>query len=171
MSQFVSEQFGDHHDASTFDSGVPDLDDWLRKSARDSDGRAITRTYVWHGDGEVVAYYSLMPYLIERGTLSGKQGRGLPDAIPCYLLAKLALSVDLQGRRLGAALLAEALSRAVDAAASVGGRFVVADAIDDQAASFYARMGFGELPGQPDRLVLRVKDIQRLRSSVADEPA
>src|SRR5438445_126237 len=76
---FVCEAFADVHDTSAFDSGQPALDDWLRKSARDSDGRNLTRTYVWHrGDQIVVAYYTLMPYIIEREALSTRQGRGLP---------------------------------------------------------------------------------------------
>ena len=80
---FVCEVFADGHYASAFESGQPTLDNWLRKSARNSDGRNLTRTYIWHrGDGVVIGYYTLMPYFIERETLSKKQGRGLPGSVP-----------------------------------------------------------------------------------------
>jgi hypothetical protein len=37
----------------------------------------------WHaGDDVVVAYSSLMPFVIERETLTKKQGRGLVDHVP-----------------------------------------------------------------------------------------
>ena len=90
--EFVCEAFAEGHDASEFRSGIAILDDWLRDSARDSDGRNLTRTYVWHrNDSVVVAYYALMPFFIERATLGKRQSRGLPDRIPCYLIRALRL--------------------------------------------------------------------------------
>lgn len=162
MIDFVCDVLDDSHDLSSFDSTKPALDEWLRKSARDSDGRNLTRTYVWHlGDGIAVAYFTLMPYLIERETLTRKQGRGLPDAISCYLIARLALDKSLQGtgEKLGSQLLASALTRAATSAKAAGGRYVVVDAIDDEAASYYRHHGFEPIDGRPDRLVLPVKAV------------
>jgi GNAT superfamily N-acetyltransferase len=160
--EFVCEVLTDTHDSSGFDSGRPTLDDWLRKSARDSDGRNLTRTYIWHrGDGVVLAYYTLMPYFIERQTLSGKQGRGLPDRISAYLIARLALDRALHGQRLGSQLLASALTRAAIGSRDLGGRYVIVDAIDDQAASFYVHHGFEPIAERPDRLVLPTKALDQ----------
>lgn len=159
--EFVCEVFVDSHDASAFHSGQPTLDDWLRKSARDSDGRNLTRTYIWHrGDGVVLAYYTLMPYFIERNTLDKKQGRGLPDRIPCYLIARLALHEDLQHHRLGSQLLASALTRAAIGSRDLGGRYVIVDAIDDVAESFYRQHGFEPVPGREHRLLLSTKALE-----------
>jgi GNAT superfamily N-acetyltransferase len=156
--EFVCEVFADGHDTSSFESGQPTLDDWLRRSARDSDGRNLTRTYVWHrGDGVVAAYYTLMPYFIERESLGKKQGRGLPDRIPCYLIARLALHTGLHGSGLGSQLLASALARAAAGARQLGGRYVIVDAIDAGAAAFYRRHGFQPIPTRPDRLLLPTK--------------
>ena len=155
---FVCEVLSDAHDTATFESTQPILDDWLRKSARDSDGRNLTRTYVWHrGDNVVVAYYTLMPYFIERETLTKKQARDLTDRISCYLIARLVLEQSLHRQRLGSHLLASALSRAAVGARDLGGRYVIVDAIDDPAASFYRHHGFEPIPGRPDRLVLPTK--------------
>lgn len=158
---FVCEVLADHHDSSSFDSTHPALDDWLRRAARDSDGRNLTRTYVWNcGDGVVVAYYVLMPYFIERETLTRNQARGLPDRIPGYLIARLALDRTLHGQRLGSQLLASALTRAALGARELGGRYVVVDAIDDAAASFYRHHGFEPIEGRPDRLILATKRLE-----------
>lgn len=157
---FVCEVFGDGHDASGFESGQSALDEWLRKTARDSDGRNLTRTYVFHrGDRFVVAYYTLMPYLIERDTLNSKQGRGLIDRIPCYLIARLALHRELHGKGLGSHVLASALTRAAVAAQDLGGRFVVVDAIDDAAASFYRHHGFEQIGDDEHRLLLATRTL------------
>ena len=160
--EFVCEVFADGHDTAAFDSGQPGLDDWLRKSARDSDGRDLTRTYVWHrGEGIVVAYYTLMPYFIERETLGKKQGRGLPDRIPCYLMARLALHRELHGNGLGSQLLASALAKAATGSRDLGGRYVVVDAIDDAAASFYRHHGFEPIPTREHRLLLSTKALEK----------
>lgn len=160
--EFTSEAFGDAHDASAFDSGQPALDDWLRMSARRSDGRNLTRTYVWHqGDNVVVAYFSLMPFVIERETLTKKQGRGLVDHIPCYLIARLALHRDLHAQGLGSHVLADALTKAAAAARTVGGRLVVVDAIDEAAESFYRHHGFEPIATDARRLVLPTKALDQ----------
>jgi GNAT superfamily N-acetyltransferase len=158
---FVCEVLADGHDTASFDSTQPALADWLRKSARGSDGRNLTRTYVWHrGDGVVVAYYTLMPCFIERASLSKRQARGLPEHISCYLIARLALDRSLQGQSLGSQLLASALTRAAEGARTLGGRFVIVDAIDDDAAAFYVHHGFEPIPGRPDRLLLPTKALE-----------
>jgi GNAT superfamily N-acetyltransferase len=157
---FICERLGADHDIGAFDSGVASLDDWLRTSARDSDGRNLTRTWIWHtGDRRVVAYYTVAPYFIERATLTGKQARGLPDRIPCYLLARLALDRTLHSQGLGSQLLASALLRVAAGASELGGRLVVVDAIDEAAAAFYRHHGFTEIADTPDRLVLPTKRI------------
>lgn len=158
---FVGEVLADGHDTSTFDSTQPTLDSWLRKSARDSDRRNLTRTYVWHrGNGVVVAHYTLMPYFIERASLSPKHARGLPDRISCYLIARLALDRTLHHQGLGSQLLVSALTRAAVGARDLGGRYVIVDAIDEGAASFYVHHGFEPMPGHPDRLLLLTKVLQ-----------
>ena len=56
-------------------------------------------------------------------------------------------------------MLHDALSRAVAASQQAGGRYVVVDAIDDNARQFYEHHGFATTP-RPDRLVRKVSDIE-----------
>jgi len=171
VPEYLCEALASRHVLEGFSCGEPQLDDWLLKSARDSDGRRITRTYVWHaGDDHVVAYYALTPYFIERTTVAKGQAGGLPDRIPCYLLAKLALDRTLSGGGLGTQLLASALENAAQAALTAGGRFVVVDALTPDAATFYEHHGFIQVPGVPDRLILPIKDILRFLEGVEPAP-
>lgn len=136
-----------------------DLNRWLREHARASHARRTARTFVWHrGDLSVVAYYSLAAHLLQRQELPPSIGRGGPRQIPAVLLARLALDRSLHGQGLGAALLAEALDRMVAATEIVAARFVVVDAIDERAASFYEHHGFRRIP-ETQRLLAKLADI------------
>jgi GNAT superfamily N-acetyltransferase len=156
---FVSEALHQHHLCAQFRSGKPVLDEWLARHALDAERRRTARTFVWHHeDGAVVAYYSLAAHLIIRDDLPRTIGRGNPAQIPALLLARLALDVTLHGQGHGGTLLAEAMSRAVLAAESAGARFVVVDAIDEDAARFYQHHGFRAIP-DTRRLIQKVSDI------------
>jgi GNAT superfamily N-acetyltransferase len=156
---FVCERFTDAHDASAFDSGEAELDDWLRKEAATSAARNITRTYVWHERGRVVAYYAVMPHTIDADDLPRRRRGGQSGTVPCYLIAKLALDRSLQGQSLGSQLLASAATRLAAGGDELGGRFIVVDALHERAASFYVHHGFSPLPGVEGRLVLAMKDV------------
>jgi GNAT superfamily N-acetyltransferase len=157
---FLTEAINGGHRLTAFDCGKPELDLWLRDSARHAENHRTARTFVWHaGDRVVMAYFSLAAHLIERDELSKKLARGNPAQIPAVLLARLALDKTLHGRGLGGVLLSDALSRAVLAGTSVGCRFVVVDAIDNGAAAFYQAYGFTPVPNEPHRLVRKVSDI------------
>ena len=72
------------------------------------------------------------------------------------LLGRLAIAKDRQGERLGAILLADALRRAFESASTVGSSMVIADALDEAVAGFYAAHGFVRLPDSL-RLVLPMR--------------
>jgi GNAT superfamily N-acetyltransferase len=157
---FVTQPFGDQHKLTGFDCGKPELDLWLRNSARHTERYRTSRTFVWHtGDDVVVAYYSLAAHLIGRAVLPRGLAHGAPEQIPAVLLARLALDKTLHGRGLGGVLLADALRKAVEAGLRVGVRFVVVDAIDDQAAGFFGAHGFKPIPNDPHRLVRKASSI------------
>ena len=66
--------------------------------------------------------------------------------VSCTLIGRLAVARDQQGRRLGSVLLADALQRAFESANTVRLSMVIADALDEAAAGFYAAYGFMRLP-------------------------
>lgn len=148
-------------DLDTFRSGNPSLDDWLLRHAQNATGHG-TRTFVAVDDDDrVVGYFSVVPHLVGRAEAPGRIARGAPREIPAILLAKLALSEDMQGRGLGSELLVLALDLVLDAALVAGGKVVVVDAIDDEAVAFYEHHDFIPLPHRPDRLVMKLSTVAR----------
>jgi GNAT superfamily N-acetyltransferase len=63
------------------------------------------------------------------------------------MLRELAVTEEWQGRGLGSILLADALRRAFHAADTVSAAMLVANAVNEAAARFYAAHGFKRLPG------------------------
>jgi GNAT superfamily N-acetyltransferase len=130
----------------------------------------VARTYVWADDDAVVwAYFSLAPDKVQRADLPRAIGRGDPDEIPAVLIGKLALHHALRSRGLGRQLLVDALSRAVSAVEIVSGRYIVVDAIDEDAVAFYRRYGFTPLPApSASRLIMKSSDAS---ASLAARPS
>jgi GNAT superfamily N-acetyltransferase len=157
--RFVAEQLSEAHQLGGFSSGQPELDRWLAEHALDAAERRTARTFVWHrGDHVVVGYYSLTAHLLQRQDPPRSLGRGGPRQIPAVLLARLALDQSLQAQGLGGALLAEALERVLAVTETIAARFVVVDAIDEDAARFYEHHGYRPIPGTL-RLVQKISDV------------
>jgi len=134
------------HDISTFRNGKHAvLDDWLRHRALASEGLSA-RTYVVCAPEQlsrVVGYYAVSTAMEQRIALpNAKLRRGMPEQVPLLLIGRLAIDASYRGRRVGTALLSDALRRCLAAADIVGARGVLAHAIDDEAVHFYQRCGF-----------------------------
>ncbi|MGB2711244.1 MAG: hypothetical protein WBC33_06980 [Conexibacter sp.] len=156
------EPLADGHDLDAFTCGQPALDTWLREHAYRA-ARQGTRTYLLIEDKteSVVGYFAISPHLIEREEAPRRIGRGAPRQIPAILLAKLALHERLHRQGLSAELLIRALTTIVTAARSAGGRIVIVDAIDDNAASFYCAHDFESTPNDPHRLILKLSTVAK----------
>lgn len=140
------------HKLAAFDSGVAQLDDWLKSHAASAEARRTSRTWVWtEADERVIGYYTLAANKVAREQLPTTVARGGPAEVPAILIGKLALDQSFAGRGLGSLLLADALQRVVGATSTVGARVVVVDAISESAATFYEHHGFRRAP---DSLVL-----------------
>lgn len=157
MTRWVTEALNEGHDLSTFDSGQPSLDAWLRDHARRAARSGTARSYVWvePGHAEVTAYYAVAPTEVRREGVPRAMTGGV-SVIPAYLLARLALDRRVQGQGLGSQLLVDALEVIVAAAERAAGRLVVVDAIDEAAEAFYRHHDFVPVRGTPGRLVMKV---------------
>ena len=145
------------HDISQFSAGVPTLDAWLRGKARLNEARGGARTYVACDGDRVVGFYSLAASSVERGRMSSRVGRNMPDPIPVILLGQLAVDEAYRGRRPGSDLLVDAAGRSLAAAGTVGARAIIVQAIDERARAFYERFGFRPFSGrEPLMLALRI---------------
>lgn len=150
-----------HHQLDRFDSGNEELDAWLHRHALTGQQMDTARTFLLVEADEIIGYFSLTMGSVLRADAPAKLVRGLPAyPVGMVLLARLAIDRSRQRAGMGARLLAEALRKAVDAGEAAAARLVVVDAIDDNAARFYARHGFVATPEHPLRLYRRMKDIR-----------
>jgi len=141
------------HDVSEFDCGKPTLDHWLKTRALSNQEKGFTAVLVVHEAGRVVGYYGLAPTAVVPNALPRSIRTGQPpDPVPCLLLGQLATDVAWAGRGIGTGLVKHALERCVAAAKLVGGRALMVNAVDLEAAAFWKRRGF--LVSKDDPLIL-----------------
>ena len=85
------------HAIEDFDSGVPVLDDWLRKRALNNQALGASHTYVvCADDNRVVGYYCISAGSVAHAQSSGALRRNMPDPIPVVVMGRLA--IDRLGR-------------------------------------------------------------------------
>lgn len=141
------------HDVSGFSCGKPSLDRWLKTRALSNQEKGFTAVMVVHEANRVVGYYGLAPTAVLPATVPRSIRTGQPpDPVPCLLLGQLATDQDHRGRGIGTGLLKHALQRCVTAARLIGGRALIVNAVDTEAADFWKRRGFA--PSKDDPLIL-----------------
>jgi GNAT superfamily N-acetyltransferase len=152
----------DSHDVTTFYSGEPALDDWLKRRALANQASGASRTYVLCQDTRVVAYYALASGAIAVSSTPGRFRRNMPNPIPVVVLARLAVDKDWQGRGIGRGLFRDATLRVAQAADVIGIRGIVVHAISENARSFYLAIGFDPSPLERMTLMVTLADIRAI---------
>ncbi|MGH3914560.1 MAG: GNAT family N-acetyltransferase [Pseudonocardiaceae bacterium] len=94
-----------------FDSGAPELDEWLEPYSWQNQRANNTVTYGTVLDGRVVGYYAIAVSSVARELALVAVVKGASRHVPCPLLARLAVDRDMQGYGLGRDLLVDALKR------------------------------------------------------------
>lgn len=161
-----------NHDRIGFDCGVEPLNVWLKQTALQHQSKGISRTFVAIpnddealqtyqslgydaiGSPTILGFYALASAFILIEDLPQALAKRYPRQIPVTRLGRLAIRADLQGQGLGQLLLADAISRARNAAQAVGSAGIVVDAKDDGAARFYQHHGFVICDRDPIKLFL-----------------
>ena len=144
------------HDRSKFDSGSPDLDEWLRRYSTQNRRRNTAATWVITDiDSVVLAYVSLAMTSIGRGDAPLPVAKHAPDPVPALLIGRLAVDRSRTSLGVGTALVAHVLATAVDLNDRAACRAVVVSALDDAARSWWERLGFHPFdPADHDNLDL-----------------
>jgi GNAT superfamily N-acetyltransferase len=145
------------HRLDDFECGEATLDDWLKRRALPNQSTGASRTFVVLDDGgHVRGYYALAAGAVSLQLATGGVRRNMPDPIPVMVLARLAVDRSAQGKHLGAALLRDAVNRAVAVSQNAGVRALLVHALHDKAKQFYAHYGFQPSPTHPMTLMLRL---------------
>ncbi|MDM0075210.1 GNAT family N-acetyltransferase [Variovorax sp. J2P1-59] len=145
------------HALGEFESGEASLDTWLQRRALANQASGASRTFVvTDKDGRVFGYYAMAAGAVAHQMATTGVRRNMPDPIPVMVLGRLAVDRRVQGVKLGAAMLQDAVFRAVTVSQNAGVRALLVHALHDRAKAFYEHYGFQESPGHPLTLMLRL---------------
>lgn len=155
------EKLNRSHAVETFTCGQPDLDRFLIRHALRAQQSNSSQTYVGLNGSEVVGFYTIVAGEVHHADAPERVVKGMPrHPIPVLVLARLAVHINAQGRRIGSGLLLDALGRTLQVADIIGVRALAVHAKDDQAVAFYKHFGFTPAPTDPRHLFMIIKDIQ-----------
>ena len=160
MALTAPQPIDESHDTGAFDSGVPILDEWLKRRARANQASGASRTYVVCEEKRVVAYYALASGAVDIDAASRRVRRNMPDPVPIAVLGRLAIESAYQKHGLGRALMQDASKRVLQAADIIGIRGFVIHAISEHAKAFYLALGFEVSPLQPMTLMATLVDLK-----------
>lgn len=151
----------DRHQFADFDSGVPTLDDWLKRRAAKNQTNGSSRTYVVCEGNAVIGYYCLAAGALGHAEAPSTLKRNRPDPVPVLVLGRLAIHKDHHQKGIGTALLNDAIRRAIQAADIAGVTALLVHAISEQARRFYLSRGFIESPLKPMTLCLMLATVDQ----------
>lgn len=151
-----------------FSCGNEELDRWfLAQASKDCCCGLCSCRVCNLYDRSVGGFFALSPSLISPKSVAGSLRGGINrQPIPAYLIGRVGVRTDLQGKGLGTALIHEALGIIMRVARETGGRLVLIDAKSEELASWYEHLGFRRLTDSPLRLVMKIHSIGRVLANV-----
>jgi ribosomal protein S18 acetylase RimI-like enzyme len=141
---FIIEPLGPSHDRAEFRCGVDALDRYFREQAGQDVRRRATACFVARETAadRIAGFYTLAAGGILLTQAPARFAKRLPryPMVPVARLGRLAVALAYHGRKLGGALLWDAMERASRSEVAVYA--LVVDAKDEQAENFYLHHGF-----------------------------
>jgi GNAT superfamily N-acetyltransferase len=146
------------HNRERFDCGNVELNEFLRRHARQAHNRGGSKTFLAVADADttqILGFYSLSPASLEYARTPDIIRRGLARyEVSVFRLGRLAVDRSLQGNGLGGQLLLCAGKRSFLASQEVGGMGLLIDAKNKKSAEWYVSYGAIPLLDTPLSLVL-----------------
>lgn len=135
-----------------FDCGNGSLNDYLRRYAHTNQRRMFGVTYVavcsQPSPTKVIGYFTIANTSIPRNGIPEVLLKGLPkyQDLPAFLLGRLAVDMDFQGKHIGEALLIRCFECCLTVAKVSGARYLIAD-VKPSAVGWYERFNFRKIEG------------------------
>jgi GNAT superfamily N-acetyltransferase len=163
VTEFHIEKLARKHAVDTLDCGEEPLNRFLKRYAFQNQQANASQTYIGLSDTDVIGFYTLVVGEIAYSGAPEPLTKGLArHPVPIMLLARLAVSLDWQGRGVGGGLLRDAILRSLQAADIAGIRAIIVHAKDDNARAFYEHYGFVQSTTDPLHLYILIKDLRNL---------
>ena len=168
-SKYNIEPLGDH-DRAAFSCGNASLDQYIHERASQDVKRKLAAVFVITAKDAprtILSYYTLSSRELKIEQLPPEIARkaGKYGYVGVTLVGRMAVAEQCKGTGLGALTLMNALEKSLSATRDVASWAVFVDAIDDNAANFYRKYGFIELPEDKRKLFLPMKTIEKLFST------
>ena len=164
---FRVEPLGSERDRRAFSCGELALDTYFQTQVTQDVRRHITNCFVCveEATGIVAGFYTLSAASIPVLDLPPDITKRLPryPVLPAVRIGRLAIDKRFQGRKLGAALLADAAARALSAAPA--SFTLLVDAKNDTAVAFYEHHGFLRLASQPRTLFMPLASVEKAQKA------
>lgn len=127
-----------------FSCGVSELDEYLKRYAKNNEKKGIGKTFVLlFPNNAVIGYYTLSAAQLSITDIPQAYKLKLPAyPIPASRLYRLAVDAAYQGQKIGEHLLAEAIERVLSAATNIAIHALIVDAKNEKAKNFYLKYGF-----------------------------
>ena len=154
------ERLSRRHHREGFDCGNPELNDYLRHTARQHIDKGLSRTDVLVD--EVLGYVTVCPAEIITDSLPSQYGKKYPAKAYGVKLARMAIAQSRQRQGLGALMMIHAMRKAFQVADSTGIIGLFVDAKDEAASRYYRRFGFIGLPDSPHQRFMPLATLRRV---------
>jgi ribosomal protein S18 acetylase RimI-like enzyme len=150
-------------DRSGFTCGNEALNTYLLTQAGQDMKRRVAACFlaVDNATGAIAGYYTLSASHVQLADIIPDWQKKLPryPVVPAARIGRLAIDVQYQGRKLGVALLSNAIARAMRS--DIAAHMMVVEAKNDTAAAFYMHHGFRRDPLDPLRLFAPLSVLSR----------
>lgn len=143
------------HLLSNFKCGEHALDEWLKRCAMNNQLAGASRTFVVvDEESRVRGFYAMAAGAVSRQLATSMVRHNMPDPVSVMVLGRLAVDSRLQGNKLGAAMLQDAVNRAIAVSQNTGVGTLLVHALHERAKQFYEYYGFQESLQHPMTLML-----------------
>lgn len=161
------------HDRAAFSCGELRIDNFLKINAAGQQDRDVTKVYVIvePPSPRVLGFYAMNAHSIDATVIPENLRKGLPSypTFGAVYISMIGTLSELQGNGIGSYLLADALKRCIDIADRAGIFAVLLDALNDDAARLYRRIGFIDIPSEQynRRMMISMKAVRKSAAAAA----
>ena len=137
------------HDRQGFRCGERDLDDYLKRTARQHNDKGISRTFVLVDSEEpsdILGFFTLSSCEVVTAALPPQFAKKYPTRAPAAKLARLAVATDRQRQGLGGLMMVDAMRRTLAVAENIGITGFFVGAKNQGAREYYEQFGLVDLP-------------------------